>query len=211
VTAQPKPYITEEAYLAEERRSSVKHEYYNGSVYAMAGASERHNLIAINIAASLHGQLRGKGCRVYPSDMRLKIVKTALNTYPDFAIVCGQSEFTDPVKRDTLLNPIIIIEILSPSTERYDRGMKFQHYRTIPSLKEYILVSQNDHVIEKFTRQATKEWVLTEAIGSEAEMALFSVQGSLVLKDVYDQVPSIPEILPVITRDVSEDEAAAQG
>jgi Uma2 family endonuclease len=211
MTAQPKPYITEEAYLLEERRSTIKHEYHNGRVYAMAGASEQHNLIAINLAASLHGQLRGKGCRVYPSDMRLKIVKTGLNTYPDFSIVCGQSEFTDSVKRDTLLNPIVIIEILSPSTERYDRGIKFQHYRTIPSLKEYLLIAQNDQVIEKFTRQETNEWVLTEAVGIETVMPLLSVQISLALKDVYDEVPIIPEILPIITRDVPEDEAPDQG
>jgi Uma2 family endonuclease len=205
MTAQPKSSITEDVYLEQERRGTIKHEYYNGKVYAMSGASEQHNLIAMNVAASLHTQLRGRSCRAYPSDMRLKVVKTGLNTYPDFTIVCGQSEFTDPTKRDTLTNPSVIVEILSPSTERYDRGMKFQHYRTIETLKEYILISQDKHHIEKFTRQENNEWVLTEAIGLEAAMPITSIQGTLTLHDVYEQVIMIPELLPDITRDISED------
>jgi Uma2 family endonuclease len=206
MTAQPKPFITEEMYLEQERRSIAKHEYYNGAIYAMAGASEQHNLIALNIAAALHALLRGRTCRTYPSDMRVKVMRTGLNTYPDFSIVCGQSQFTDTTRRDTLINPTVIIEILSPSTERYDRGMKFQHYRTINSLQEYILVSQDKLQIERFVRQENNEWVFSEAIGIEATLPISSIQGMLALRDVYEQVPVIPEIVPGITRDIPSEE-----
>jgi Uma2 family endonuclease len=136
MTAQPKPYMTEAEYLDLERVSLSKHEYFAGNVFAMTGASEQHNLIASNVTAALHHQLRGRSCRIYPSDMRIKVVQTGLNTYPDLTIICGPPQFTDPIKRDTLINPTVIIEILSPSTERYDRGLKFQNYRTIASLQE---------------------------------------------------------------------------
>lgn len=202
MTAQPKPFITEEMYLEQERQSTTKHEYYNGTIYAMAGASEQHNLIALNIAAALHALLRGRTCRAYPSDMRVKVMRTGLNTYPDFSIVCGQSQFTDAAKRDTLINPTVIIEILSPSTERYDRGMKFQHYRTINAFQEYILVSQDKYQIERFVRQENNEWVFSEAIGIEATLPISSIQGSLALRDVYEEVAIIPEIVPGITRDM---------
>ncbi len=152
MTAQTRPYLTETEYLERERVSMIKHEYYAGKIFAMSGASEAHNLIASNVNASIYAQIRGRGCRIYPSDMRIKIAKTGLYTYPDMTIVCETPEFTDMTKRDTLLNPMIIIEILSPSTERYDRGVKFQNYRTIGSLKEYILIAQNKHHIERYTR-----------------------------------------------------------
>lgn len=209
MTAQPKPYITEELYVEQERQSTTKHEYYNGTIYAMAGASEQHNLIALNIAAALHTMLRGKGCRAYPSDMRVKVMKTGLNTYPDFSIVCGQSQFTETTKRDTLTNPTIIIEILSPSTERYDRGMKFQHYRNIISLKEYILVSQDKYHIERFIRQDNNEWIFSEALGLEAALTLASIDGSLSLQDVYEQVVVAPDIILEITRDIPPHEEEA--
>ncbi|WP_245863671.1 Uma2 family endonuclease [Candidatus Viridilinea mediisalina] len=126
MNAQPRPYLSEAAYLERERVSTIKHEYYAGELFAMSGASEAHNLIASNVHASLYNQIRGRGCRIYPSDMRVKVAKTGLYTYPDLTLVCGQPKFADQVKRDTLLNPTVIIEILSPSTERYDRGVKFQ-------------------------------------------------------------------------------------
>lgn len=197
MTAQPKPYISEEMYLQRERTSLEKCEYYDGGVYAMAGASEQHNLIAMNVAALLHAHLRGRSCRTYPSDMRVKVMKTGLYTYPDFTIVCGQSQFIDPEKRDTLVNPTVIIEILSPSTERYDRGLKFQHYRTIETLQEYILIAQDKHHIERFTRQENNEWVLSEAIGIESSIPIASIQARLHLEDVYEQVALALEILPM--------------
>lgn len=206
MTAQRKPYLTEEAYLQRERTSPTKHEYFAGEIYAMAGASEQHNLIAMNIAMLLQTHLRGRSCRAYPSDMRVKVVKTGLYTYPDFTIVCGPSQFVDAEKRDTLTNPAVIIEILSPSTERYDRGMKFQHYRTIETLHEYILVAQDEYHLERFTRQEHNEWVLSEAIGLEASLGITSIQATLRLQDVYEQVPLVTEKLLILPLDQPREE-----
>jgi Uma2 family endonuclease len=193
MTAQPRPYLTETDYLERERVSTMKHEYYAGEVFAMSGASEAHNLIASNVNASLYAQIRGRGCRIYPSDMRIKIIKTGLYTYPDITIICGQPEFTDMTKRDTLLNPTVIIEILSPSTERYDRGVKFQNYRTIETLKEYILIAQNKYHIERYTRQEPQTWILTEAVGIDTSIMLDSIQCVLSLGDTYELVELPPE------------------
>lgn len=127
--------------------------------------------------------------------MRVKIVKTGLYTYPDFTIVCGQSQFTESEKRDTLVNPTVIIEILSPSTERYDRGLKFQHYRTMDTLQEYILVAQDTYHIERFTHQENNEWLLSEAIGSKSRIPITAIQASFGLNDIYEQVLLAPEML----------------
>lgn len=188
MTAQPALYITEEEYLQRERVATLKHEYYRGQVYALAGASEAHNLIAMNIAALLRARVRGRNCRAYPSDMRIKVEQTGLHTYPDFSIVCGPPQFTDPNRRDTLTNPNLIIEMLSPSTESYDRGEKFQHYRTITTLQEYILVAQHQHRIERFVRNAQNEWLLSDITGIEASLPLALLQTELALAEIYDQV-----------------------
>lgn len=198
MTKQTQPYLTEAMYLEHERNSIDKHEYYAGEMRRVARANEKHNLIAVSLAASLHSQLRGRPCRVYPSDMRVKVMQTGLNTYPDLAIVCGTSQFTED-KHDTLINPTVIIEILSPSTERYDRGMKFQHYRGIATLQEYILVAQDKHHIERFARQDhSNEWLFSEAVGLETSLFISSVQVTLALSDVYEQVllPDEPLKLP---------------
>ncbi|PDW01447.1 Uma2 family endonuclease [Candidatus Viridilinea mediisalina] len=194
MTAQPTIHITEEAYLQQERTSTQKHEYFAGRIYAMAGASEVYNLLALNIAALLRAHVRGRPCRAYPSDMRVKIVQTGLYTYPDFTLVCGASNFLHPDKRDTLLNPTVIIEILSPSTERYDRGEKFQHYRTIETLQEYILVAQNKYHIEHFMRHEQQEWRLADVIGSEASLHLRTLQVSIPLRAIYEDVNVAPSV-----------------
>jgi Uma2 family endonuclease len=205
MTAQRKPYLSEEAYLAHEQLSPIKHEYYAGGVYAMAGASEAHNLIAMNVAASLHRQLRGQSCRTYPSDMRLKILQTGLYTYPDFTIVCGPTQFAHVEKRDTLINPIVIIEILSPSTEPYDRGEKFQHYRTIATLQEYVLIAQDKYRIERFTRQDANEWLLSESVGLDTALSLAAIQVTLLLADIYEQITVNPDpFLRLITDPLSD-------
>lgn len=207
MTAQPIQYITEEEYLQRERMSTSKHEYYNGRIYAMAGASEDHNLIAMNIAAILRARVRGTTCRAYPSDMRVKVLQTGLNTYPDFTIVCGTPQFVNLEKRDTLTNPTIIIKILSPSTESYDRGEKFQHYRTIDTLQEYILVAQNKHRIERFVRHDSNEWVLSDIAGIEASLPLSVLQAHIPLAEIYEQVPIRSDITPLresIIRGLSE-------
>lgn len=194
------PCITEEEYLAFERASSTKHEYYKGRIYAMTGAKEPHNLIAGNIIAALHPQLRRKGCRIYPGDMRVKIMQTGLNTYPDITVVCGPPQFTDNA-RDTIINPIVIIEVLSASTERYDRGMKFQHYRTIETLKDYILVAQDRHHIEHFSRQEHGLWIFREAANVALSINIQSIGCVLNVQDVYEQV-EFEEETTGITREI---------
>jgi Uma2 family endonuclease len=187
MTAQPQRSLTEEEYLALERASPIKHEYYAGRVYAMTGAKEPHNLIAGNLVAALHPQLRRKPCRIYSSDMRVKILRSGLNTYPDVVIVCGQPQFTDTV-HDTITNPVVLIEILSASTERYDRGMKFEHYRTIDTLRNYILVAQDHYHIEHFARQEGGLWVFQEATDVSAELYIPSIECTMKLEDVYEKV-----------------------
>ena len=135
MSAVPKPYLTPQEYLARERRAETKSEYLRGGVFAMSGASRNHNLVATNVAAELRQQLRDRDCEVHQSDMRVKISSTGLYTYPDVTVVCGEPEFEDE-EVDTLLNPKVIVEVLSPSTADYDRGGKFTHYRRLPSLRE---------------------------------------------------------------------------
>lgn len=200
MTAQPKRYITEQEYIKFERASTSKHEYFDGQIYAMTGASRTHNLIAGNTLATLHGQLRRKPCQIFPSDMRVKVMHTGLNTYPDLVVICGEPEFTDDVL-DTLVNPLVVIEILSPSTERYDRGMKFQNYRTIESLQDYILIAQDHYHVEHYSRQDNGQWLLQEAIGIESALSIRSIECTLALEDVYEKVVITPEN-PGISRDI---------
>ncbi len=180
-----KPYISPEKYLEIERAAEYKSEYFNGEMFALAGAKRNHNLIALNTGSELRMQLKGRPCQVYPSDMRVKVPETGLYTYPDVVVVCGEPQFEDKVT-DTLLNPVVIIEVLSESTEGYDRGKKFEHYRHIPSLQEYVLISQDRCKIEKFLKQ--KEWTLFEESSLESAMELPSIQCSLKLSEVYDKV-----------------------
>ena len=152
---------TPEEYLAWERSSDEKHEYFDGEVFAMAGASEEHNLIVTNIVATLWIALRQRPCKVYPSDLRVKIPSTGLYTYPDASVLCDRPEFEDDAA-DTLLNPQVIFEVLSEFTEDYDRGTKFKHYRSIPSFREYVLVSQTEILVEHSTRQDDGSWLLRD-------------------------------------------------
>lgn len=201
---KPQPYITEEEYLAFDRASTTKYEYYNGRIYAMTGAKEPHNLINGNTLATLHSQLRQKPCRIYASDMRVKVTKTGLNTYPDIVIICGQPQFTDST-RDTVTNPVVIIEILSDSTERYDRGTKFQNYRTIDTLRDYILIAQDHHHIEHFSRQDGGLWVLQEATSDTDSIRILSIECTLSVQDVYEKV-EFEQKTPEITRDIPAEE-----
>ena len=192
MTPHPKPFISEAAYLAFELASTLKHEYFHGNIYAMTGGTEAHNLLAGNSHATLHAQLRRRPCKTYTSDQRIKVVATGLHTYPDVTVVCGQPQFIDR-PRQTLINPTVIIEVLSPSTERYDRGMKFQNYRTIPSLQDYLLISQNDHHIEHYMRQENGEWLLRDATGLAAIIVIRSIDCTLKLEDVYEKVEFEPD------------------
>jgi Uma2 family endonuclease len=187
MSAQPKQTMTVEEYLAFEESSDVKHEYYAGQVFAQAGASERHNIIVGSVLSLLYGQLRQRPCNVYPSDMRLEIQHTGLYTYPDISVVCGQAQFAD-TSRSTLINPIVIIEVLSPSTEGYDRGKKFQNYRTIETLQEYILVSQDIKQIEHYVRQPDDLWLLSFTSEASGITMLPSIDCTLTIADVYEKV-----------------------
>ncbi len=184
---QPIPYLTEEEYIEFERNSDIKNEYFDGEIFAMAGASEAHNLIVANVIVALGSQLKKKPCRVYPSDMRLKIESTKLYTYPDVMIVCGERKFDDKQK-DMLLNPDVIVEVLSDSTESYDRSRKFCHYRQIASLKEYVMISQNIRKIEKFLKTENRQWLWEETDEEYPEIILESAGCSLHLEEVYDKV-----------------------
>lgn len=178
--------IAEKEYLDRERASERKHEFYQGEIVAMTGASRKHNLIVANIIGELRSQLKHTPCRIYPSDMRLKIEKTGLYAYPDVMVVCGEERFSDD-QRDTLLNPDVIVEALSDSTEGYDRGKKFEHYRKLASLREYVLVSQNAEKLERFLKNESGYWVLTESDDDNPRLQLESVPCELSHSEVYDK------------------------
>jgi Uma2 family endonuclease len=187
VSTQPRPRITAAEYLEAERRAETKSEYYAGEAFAMAGTTEPHNLIVSNLIAGLVTQLRGRDCRVYPSDLRVKVDATGLYTYPDVAVVCGKPQLEDE-HLDTLLNPTILIEVLSRSTARYDRGQKATHYRRLDSLQEHLLVAQDEPFVERYRRQGESNWLLTEFRGLEHKVELTSVGCTLVMTDIYEQV-----------------------
>ncbi len=153
----------------------------------MAGASESHNLIVMNVGASLHQQLRNRPCRVYPSDLRLKIPRTGLFTYPDLMIVCGEPQFEFD-RRDVITNPIVLVEVLSNSTEAYDRGVKFEQYRTLESLRQFVLIAQDRVSIESFRKTEEGEWILSATGDLQQMHRLDSIECSLALADVYDKV-----------------------
>lgn len=180
--------LSEVEYLALELKSDIKHEFIDGYLYAMTGASEAHIRISGNIFAVLHGRLRGSSCTVYNSDMRVRIAATGNYTYPDVTVVCGERRFGDDEHIATLLNPTLIIEVLSPTTEGYDRGKKFHEYQTLSSLQDYVLVAQDAARIECFSRGESDTWILTQAEGIDSVMMLSSIDVALSLADVYEQV-----------------------
>jgi Uma2 family endonuclease len=179
--------MSEAEYLEFERASETKHEYLNGEVFDMAGASREHNLIAGSTYSSLYSQTIERNCEVYQSDMRLKVKATGLLTYPDISVVCGKPELTTDAL-DTLVNPQVIIEVLSPTTEAFDRGKKFKHYSQITSLQEYVLISQDTPRIERFLRQEAGKWEYEDVRGLEGIIELSSVECSLKLADVYKKI-----------------------
>ena len=187
VSTQPKVRITPEEYLVLERKAEIKSEYLDGEMFAMSGVSREHSTIVINIASELRTQFMGRPCEVHGPDMRVRVSPTGLYTYPDVLAVCGEPEFEDAY-RDTLINPQLIIEVLSRSTESYDRGKKFAHYRGIPLLREYILVSQTECRVEKFARQDEGNWLYAESVNPESSIELTSVACRLFLSRVYDKV-----------------------
>lgn len=188
MSVHSKPYLTAEDYLALERTSEIKSEYLDGEMVAMSGTSRWHNLIVTNLVRDLSQQLKQNPCEVYSSDQRVQVSATGLYTYPDVVISCGEPRFEDD-HVDTLLNPTLIVEVLSPTTESYDRGKKFEHYRTLDSLAEYLLVSQDELLVEQFVRQAGGTWLFTATAGREGVVQLPSIGCTLALSEVYDKVP----------------------
>jgi Uma2 family endonuclease len=184
MSAAPTIKLTPAEYLAIERKAEFKSEYYAGEMFAMAGASRQHSRARTNLSGELHGQLKESSCEIYDQDMRLRVSPTGLYTYPDIAIVCGKAEFED-TELDILLNPRAIFEVLSESTEKYDRGTKFEHYRQISSLQEYVLVSQDRPRVERFVRQADDSWKFVEISGMDATLEFTSVPARVALAEIY--------------------------
>ncbi len=178
-----------EEYLTFERASAERHEYSAGTIYAMAGGSEQHNLITGNLYASLHAQLRQRHCTVYPSDMRVLIPNVPRYTYPDISAVCGPAKFEDG-RRDTLLNPTLIVEVLSPSTEKYDRGAKFKHYWSLPSVQEYILIDQETYRLERFARHSDQPQMFLFEVYTDPQdqVALEAIGCTVLLADIYEKI-----------------------
>ena len=185
-SAAVQTYLTPEEYLAWERKSDTKHEYLSGEIIAMSGASLAHNLIVTNISGELYIQLKVGTCEVYTNDMRIRTHPETSYFYPDIVVICGEPRFEDNVF-DTLLNPIVLVEVLSPSTERYDRGEKFDYYQQLTSLQEYILVSQDEVGVEHYRRQGT-EWQPTEFRSLEDVLSLPSIDCELLLQDIYRRI-----------------------
>ena len=187
VSTVEKTFLTPEQYLDIEREAEFKSEYYQGEMFAMATVAEPHVLIVGNIAAGLHLQLRKRPSFVYMSAMRLCVSAVGFYTYPDVAVVCGKSQFIDD-RSDNLLNPSVIVEVLSSSSEAYDRGRKFAHYRQIDSLREYLMVSSERMSADLFIRQPDSRWLLKSANRLEDVIEIPSVDCRLALADVYEKV-----------------------
>ena len=181
--------LTPDEYLALERAAERKHEYIGGRVYEMSGASRAHILITLNVGAELRRHLRGRPCETYASEMRVRVSETGMYTYPDVVVACGEPAFED-AHVDTLLNPTVIVEVLSPSTEAYDRGEKFSHYRRLASLREYVLIAQDRVRVEHYARQGERgeQWLLTELAGLGDALALPAIGCTLALADIYERV-----------------------
>jgi Uma2 family endonuclease len=179
------PLVTADEYIARERRSQTKNELIHGTIVAMAGASPKHNAIAANVIIALGASLKGGPCSVLTSDQRVHVEETDLYTYPDVTVVCDKPQF-HPKYPDTLLNPKVIVEVLSDSTQEYDRGPKFAHYRRLPSFEEYLCVSQSEKRVEHSRRLETGQWLLTEHKGDDAVVALTALGCELRLADIYE-------------------------
>ena len=187
------PKMTVAQYLAFERASTLRHEFFRGEVFAMSGATVAHGRIVVNLIRQLSSSLNAGPCEVLGPDTRVRVSATGLYTYPDLLVACEPLEFDDD-QRDTLLNPRVIIEVLSRSTEAYDRGTKFAHYRSLPSLREYVLVSQDQPLIERYTRLPEGTWELREFRGLETEFDLTAVPFRAPLSVLYERVEFPSEV-----------------
>jgi Uma2 family endonuclease len=175
--------ITFAEYLEREKASETKHEFLAGEVFAMAGGTVEHARLTSKVDGELRAQLRGRPCELFSSDLLVRVLATDLATYPDLSVVCGRIE-TNPEHPQALTNPVVLVEVLSEGTEAYDRGEKFAHYRRIPSLREYVMVSQNRRRIEVFRRNEDESWTLYEASAGQSAK-LVSIGCELAVDEVY--------------------------
>ena len=186
ITQSGRMRYSEAAYLALEEASGFKHEYMAGEIYAMAGASLNHNRIVTAISGLLYNRL-GDHCEHFSSDMKVRVEATATNAYPDVVVVCGEPTFMQE-RPDTLTNPTVLFEVLSPSTADYDRGRKFEDYRLLDSLQEYVIVAQDKTHIEHYTRQQDGSWLLKDINAPDATLTLAAIDCELPLADIYAKV-----------------------
>ncbi|MBL8204286.1 MAG: Uma2 family endonuclease [Blastocatellia bacterium] len=194
-TAQPILKYTLAEYLAFEERSEMKHEYYAGDIYAMAGASPTHNQLCFNLGGLLFASLKGSECRGFTSDQKIWIEAAGLTTYPDLTIVCGQAQY-DSEHLTLLTNPRLIVEVLSPSTMAYDRGEKWAFYQQLPSLQEYLMVWQDRPQIEQYSRQSDDSWRYLRVAGLEQTLTLASLSCELLLAEIYSGIEFPPPKSP---------------
>ena len=187
MAALPQRRYTPEEYLEIDRKAEHRSEYVSGEILSMAGGSEKHSLIAVNTSGELRARLKHKPCRTFSSDMRIQISATGAFVFPDVSIVCGETHFAGS-GHDLLLNPNVVVEVLSPSTESNDRGWKFAHYRQLESLSDYLLISQSEPSVEHYARQEDGRWVLTELRGLDSVLHLSSIGCELPLSEIYERV-----------------------
>ena len=191
MSTQPKPYLTPEQYLEIERAADYKSEYFDGQMFAMSGGTVNHGWIAGNLQGLLHARLRGRPCGVMAADLRLLVAPGGPYFYPDIVVVCGKPRLADS-RRDTVTDATVIIEVLSPSTENYDRSFKFVQYRKLASLKDYLLVDQDRIHLEHNTRQGDGAWLLRETSDPDAVIQLPAIDCGFRVGDAYDRVDFTP-------------------
>jgi len=180
--AVKQPFVSYAEYAKQEIDADERHEWHDGIVVAMSGGTLRHAALAARVIAALDGALRGRPCQVFSSDAKVRIRATKLGTYPDVSVVCGKLEVDEEDER-SLINPILLVEVLSESTERYDRGAKFAHYRSLPSAQAVLLVRQDPRGLELFARQPDGTWVLHEA--DEGNLRIDALDVSLNVDEIY--------------------------
>jgi len=197
---QAQSWISPEEYLNIERRATYRSEYLNGEMFAMAGATRQHNRISSNVVSEINQHIKSRDCNVYSSDLRVHVPSTGYFTYPDIVITCGKEEFTDAYN-DVLVNPLVIMEILSDSTASIDRGKKFEQYRELASCVEYLLIEQRTPHIEQYILHDSQEWRYRDIRGIDEQVTIQAIDCTLSLRDIYHKVELLPH--PVHLRSVS--------
>ncbi|MDM8550621.1 Uma2 family endonuclease [Desulfobacterales bacterium HSG2] len=185
--AEQKTCFTREEYLALEDRANYKSEFYDGEIFALAGGIRNHSVICLNLNWGIRNGVADKDCVGFDSNMKLDIAEHNLFVYPDAMVVCGEIGFSEN-RTDIVTNPVLIIEVISPSTEKFDRGDKFAYYRSLPSLREYVLISQNEPMVEVYYKQDEKTWIYTVSKGLEESVRFQTIDYEMSLKDIYQKV-----------------------